>query len=44
MKQGVVFFASVAVIFALAGCYEVSLWRDCLSDHHFWYCLRSISR
>ena len=32
--------ALVVAIFIAAGIYEVAMWRECLSDHSWLFCLR----
>ena len=41
-----VLFLGIAALLLIAGViwYEVIVWRECLTDHSWWYCLRIIIR
>lgn len=41
VKRIAIVVGIVAVIALVAG-YEIAVWRECMSDHPWWYCLRII--
>jgi len=41
-----VFFIGLLILAAIIGfaIYEVALWRECIPNHPWWYCLRLLVR
>lgn len=34
----------VALVIGAIVAYEVAVWRECMTDHSWWYCLRILSK
>ena len=43
LKEAGVIILGLALFIGLIF-YEVAVWRECLIDHSFWYCLRILGR
>lgn len=40
----IIFGVVMAIITPFAIWYEMTVWRECLADHPWWYCLRIIGK